>query len=128
MIPEAIEELVRYHSWINTSRVLARDHVFHGVQMREGDHVMCATYLASHDAASIPEPDRIDFHRAPIPHLGFGAGVHRCAGSHLARRELRIAVTQMLERVPPFRLREGAELAYDGGQVCLGSLPLMWDV
>ena len=126
-IPDAIEELVRYHSWINTSRMLARDHEFHGVRMREGDHVMCATYFASHDPAIIPDPERIDLSRAPNPHLGFGAGVHRCAGSHLARRELRIAVTQMLERVPPFRLKEGAELSYDGGLVCLSSLPLVWD-
>ena len=128
LIPDAIEELVRYHSWINTSRVLACDHEFHGVQMREGDHVMCATYFGSHDPATIPDPEQIDFRRAPNPHFGFGAGVHRCAGSHLARRELRIAVTQMLERVPPFRLREGAQLAYDGGLVCLGSLSLVWDV
>ena len=127
LIPDAIEELVRYHSWINTSRMLARDHEFHGVRMREGDHVMCATYFASHDPAIIPDPERIDLGRAPNPHLGFGAGVHRCAGSHLARRELRIAVTQMLERVPPFRLKEGAELSYDGGLVCLSSLPLVWD-
>ena len=56
------------------------------------------------------------------------AGVHRCAGLHLARRELRIAVTQMLEKIPPFRLQEGAELAYDGWLICLGSLPLVWDV
>ena len=127
LIPDAIEELVRYHSWINTSRMLARDHEFHGVRMREGDHVMCATYFASHDPAIIPDPERIDLGRAPNPHLGFGAGVHRCAGSHLARRELRIAVTQMLERVPTFRLKEGAELSYDGGLVCLSSLPLVWD-
>lgn len=127
LVPDAIEELVRYHSWINTSRLLARDHEFHGVRMREGDHVMCATYFASHDSAIIPDPERIDLGRAPNPHLGFGAGVHRCAGSHLARRELRIAVTQMLERVPPFRLKEGAELSYDGGLVCLSSLPLVWD-
>jgi len=128
MIPDAIEELLRYHSWINTSRVLACDHEFHGVQLKEGDHIMCATYCASHDPETIPDPDSIDLCRSPNPHFAFGAGVHRCAGSHLARRELRIAVSQMLEFIPPFRVQEDAELKYDGGLVCLGNLPLVWDV
>ncbi len=127
LIPDAIEELLRYYSWIDTSRMLARDHEFHGVQMKVGDHVMCATFCASHDPAAIPDPDQVDFCRAPNPHIAFGAGVHRCAGSHLARRELRVAVSQMLERVPLFRVRDGAQLRYDGGNLCLGSLPLVWD-
>lgn len=127
LIPDAIEELLRFHSWITTGRLLSRDHLFHGVQMKEGDRVMCATYCASHDPELVSDPDTIDLNRSPNPHFAFGAGVHRCAGSHLARRELRIAASQMLERIPQFRIRDGAELRYDGGLVALGSLPLVWD-
>lgn len=128
LIPDAIEELLRFHSWITTSRLLSQDCEFHGVQMKQGDRVMCATYSASHDPELLSDPDTIDLSRSPNPHFAFGAGVHRCAGSHLARRELRIAVSQMLERLPQFRIPAGTELRYDGGLVCLGSLPLEWDV
>ena len=35
-------------------------------------------------------------------HFSFSVGPHHCIGSHLARRELIIAVQEWLARVPPF--------------------------
>ncbi|MGE0387118.1 MAG: cytochrome P450 [Gammaproteobacteria bacterium] len=126
-IPDANEELLRYHSWISTVRTVTRDTPFHGVQLHAGDTMFILTNRGSNDPRETPHPDTVDFHRESNPHFAFGGGVHRCLGSHLARRELRVAVAQMFERVPPFRIRPGAKLRYDGGLVCLSSLPLVWD-
>ncbi len=49
-------------------------------------------------------------------HVAFGSGIHRCAGSNLARMELRVAIEEWLRRIPEFRL-EGGEVTWAGGQV-----------
>ena len=66
--------------------------------------------------------------RSPNNHIAFGAGPHRCLGSHLARRELRIALEEWHKRIPNYSLAEGADLEETGGQMGLTSLPLVWDV
>ncbi len=58
--------------------------------------------------------------------FAFGAGPHRCLGSHLARQELRVAFEMWHERIPEYRLRDGAEVLEHGGQIGLDSLPLVW--
>ena len=50
-------------------------------------------------------------------HVAFGAGIHRCAGSNLARMEMRVAIEEFLARVPDFELRDDAVVTWAGGQV-----------
>jgi cytochrome P450 len=50
-------------------------------------------------------------------HVAFGAGIHRCAGSNLARMELRVALEEWLHRIPEFHLEEGTDVTWAGGQV-----------
>jgi hypothetical protein len=50
-------------------------------------------------------------------HVAFGSGIHRCAGSNLARMELQVALEQWLERIPDFSVAEGSEITWAGGQV-----------
>ena len=50
-------------------------------------------------------------------HVAFGAGIHRCAGSNLARLELRVALQVWLERIPRFRLADPDDVTWAGGQV-----------
>jgi cytochrome P450 len=60
---------------------------------------------ANRDPAVFADPDRFDIHRAnSSQHLAFGAGVHFCPGSALARQELAIAWQVILERMEDFRL------------------------
>ena len=128
LIPDAIEESLRYHSWIPTGRLCVEDIDFHGAPMKAGDWVQTLLYGASNDPAEAPDPGQFQVPREPNRHFAFGAGVHRCAGSHLARREMRIGVRMLLERLGEFRVKPGAALRYDGGLVCLTSLPLEWAV
>ena len=128
LIPDAIEESLRWHTWIPTGRLCVKEVDFHGAKMMPGDWVQVILYGGSHDAAEQEHPGDFMVPREPNRHFAFGAGVHRCAGSHLARREMRIGVRMLLERLVEIRVKPGAELRYDGGLVCLGALPLEWAV
>lgn len=60
-------------------------------------------------------------------HWGFGGGPHRCLGSHLARMELKLVVTEWLARIPDFRLAPGyvPEITWPSPTCTLPRLPLL---
>jgi cytochrome P450 len=72
--------------------------------------------------------DKIDISQAGRGHLSFGGGIHRCLGSHLARRELRLVVEEFHKRIPEYSIRAGYEprIAWPGGTFHLESLPLVF--
>jgi len=127
LIPDALEELMRAYPIVVSGREVTRDVEFHGVQMKKGDVVSLATMLAGRDEREFPNPDVVDFGREKVSHITFAAGPHRCVGSHLARRELRIAVEEWLKRVPPFRIKPGERAVTHGvGVFGVEKLPLVW--
>jgi cytochrome P450 len=121
----AVEELLRRHSFVSTSRRVTRDAEFAGVQLRAGDRVMLSTVLASRDPGEYDDPAEVDFGRQAVRHYAFGAGPHRCVGSHLARLEMRIAFEEWHARIPDYHL-DGDPQAYGGGVMGVSSLPLRW--
>jgi cytochrome P450 len=50
------------------------------------------------------EPDVFDVGRAYNPHLAFASGFHRCVGAALARLELQLALSAIIQRLPELRL------------------------
>jgi len=126
-IPDAIEEMLRAFPIIVSSRLVTRDIEFHGVKMRAGDVISLPTMLAGRDDTEFPGSDTVDFNREHVSHITFAAGPHRCIGSHLARRELRIALETWLTKIPPFRIKPGAKAVTHGmGVYGVSSLPLEW--
>lgn len=127
LIPQAVEELLRAYPIIVSGRLVTRDIDFHGVTMKAGDVVALGTMFAGRDGREFADPDAVNFDREQINHITFAAGPHRCIGSHLARRELRIALEEWLRTVPLFRIAEG-ETAISHGLGVLGmeKLPLAW--
>ena len=101
-IEDAVEEVVRYASpVVFMRRTLTRDYTMNGQDYRQGDKVVLYYNSANRDEAVYPDPDRFDITRKPNPHVGFGApGPHYCLGAHLARRELRVMLRELLSRVP----------------------------
>ena len=75
-----------------------------------------------------PEPLSVDLRRTVNPHATFGMGIHRCLGSHLARIELRVGLQVWHERIPEYRLRDGAEILYSRSLREIAHLPLVWSV
>lgn len=127
MVPDAVEEFLRAFPVVTTARMVTEDTDLAGVRLKKGDMVTTSTLLSTRDPDEFPDPDIVDVARSPNRHNAFAFGPHRCLGSHLARRELVIAVEEFLARVPAFRLQEGARITAAGGGVMgLDTLPLVW--
>jgi cytochrome P450 len=96
--------------------------------MKRGDFVSTPLLWADRDPAAFSNPENIDFKRIDVMrHIAFGSGPHACMGSHLARRELRIALDQWLELMPPFRIaRQEKPRTYGGSVFGVDYLPLEW--
>jgi cytochrome P450 len=117
LMPVAIEELLRAYSPVTMARVVTDDLVFAGCPMKAGDRVLMNFPAANRDPEEFENADMVILERALNRHLAFGSGIHRCAGSNLARMELRVALEEWLARIPEFRLADGAEVTWAGGQV-----------
>ena len=80
--------------------------------MKKGDKVIIYWASADHDDAEFPHADRFALDRSNNRHLAFGAGPHRCAGSNLARMNMRIALGELVHRLEDIKLQEGTEIHY----------------
>jgi hypothetical protein len=119
--PEAmtlgIEELLRAYSPVTMARVVTTDIEFEGCPMHAGDKVLMNFPSANRDPEAFEHPDEVILDRAHNRHVAFGSGIHRCAGSNLARMELQVALEEWMARIPEFGLAEGEEITWAGGQV-----------
>jgi cytochrome P450 len=102
LIDGAVEEVVRYASpVVFMRRTLTRDYTMNGQDYRKDDKAVLYYYSANRDEDVFPDPERFDITRSPNPHVGFGGpGRHYCLGAHLARRELKVMLRELLTRVP----------------------------
>jgi cytochrome P450 len=123
----ASEEIVRFASASTyLSRTLTQNFELGGTPLKQGERVLLCFGAANRDPSVFPDPDRIVLDRNPVNHLGFGLGLHRCVGSHLAKLQLRVALQELLNRYRELRLDpEGTiELSSGLGQGMI-SLPLI---
>jgi cytochrome P450 len=128
LIVEAAEEILRRYTFTVPSRRVARDVEFAGLAMKEGDRLMIFLPSADLDSHEFDSPEKFDIDREKKTHIAFGAGPHRCLGSHLARVELQIVYEQMLARLPTFRLDERKAAKFRAGNIiAIDSLPIRWD-
>jgi unspecific monooxygenase len=74
------------------------------VTVEKGQKVAALLGAANRDPAVFDEPDTFLPARDPNPHLAFGAGVHFCLGSPLARMELVESLTLLGSRLPGLQL------------------------
>lgn len=107
IIPTAVEEFLRYWSVVNGGRVATRDVDIGGCQIKAGEFVMTMTSAAGRDPAQFERPHEIDLRRNPNRHIAFGAGPHRCLGSHIARMQLRVAFEEWHRSIPVYSLAPG---------------------
>ena len=113
LIPNAIEELLRYESPAPyVGRYVARDVEVLGEKIPEGSAMLFLIASANRDEARFPNGDGFDVHRRVGQHFTFGYGTHFCLGAALARLEGRVALEEILKRFPDWEVDlENAKLA-----------------
>ncbi|GAA0603618.1 cytochrome P450 [Sporichthya brevicatena] len=127
VIPAAMEEMLRAFPIIKVGREVTTDHEIGGCPVRAGEVVMLPTMAAGRDPERYPDAAKIDFDRDDVRHATFGAGPHRCIGSHLARVELAVALEEWHRRIPDYKISDVALVREKVGQaVGLETLPLVW--
>jgi cytochrome P450 len=126
IIPRAIEELLRLDPPLTAvARTAVREGEIGGQRIEPGDKVLVYWSSANRDGEEFPNSDTFDLGRSRNRQLAFGAGPHRCAGSNLARMNLRVALEELMRRLDDIRLEDDAELHYHLGVVRgLLSLPI----
>jgi hypothetical protein len=117
LLPTAVEELLRAYSPVTMARVVKEDVEFAACPMHTGDKVLLNFPAANRDPEAFPDADKVIIDREVNRHVAFGVGIHRCAGSNLARMELHVALDEWLSRIPDFRIEDSAEVTWAGGQV-----------
>jgi cytochrome P450 len=128
----AVEELLRYLSILqfDVRRTALVDVEIDGQLVAAGETVVLALPVANRDPARFADPDTLDLARPPAGHLAFGHGIHQCLGQHLARAELRIALTALFERFPDLRLAVPASEVPTRDRMAVygvDRLPVTWD-
>ncbi len=123
----AIEELLRTETPVQmVPRVVKTDFELGGVALKQGDFVTVAIGAANTDEREFTDALSVELDRAGNRHVAFGAGPHRCLGSHLARLELRVALEELHRRLPDYRVADGAELTYSPGIRQVDRLPIVF--
>lgn len=131
LMPQAVEELLRHLDIIGSlPRTATEDLEVEGQRIAKGELLMFSTEAGNRDPSVFDEPDRLDFHRDASRHLTFGHGIHTCLGAPLARLELQVVYSLLLERIPSLRLAVPAsdiKLKNDARIFGVHELPIMWD-
>jgi cytochrome P450 len=97
LMPNAVEELLRFESPIvSTMRIARQDVEVGGVSVTTGEMVILSFLGANRDPLQFDQPDRFDVRRADVRPVSFGFGIHHCVGAALARIEGAEALTELV--------------------------------
>lgn len=116
-IGRAVEEILRVEAAIIPGRRATRDVELGGVTIAEGDQLILMLCSANRDPDEFTSPNQLAIDRHPNRHISFGAGPHRCLGSHLGRLELTIALEELHRRIPDYRLIDSDPPVFHSSQV-----------
>jgi cytochrome P450 len=123
--PTAIEEILRWTTPSPSKRRTATiDVEIGGHTISAGQKVLVWEGSANRDERHFPQADEFLVSRDPNTHLSFGHGVHFCLGAHLARLEIRVALTELLGAFSSFALDGDPEWTRSNRHTGLRHLPL----
>ena len=127
LVAPFIEETLRFEPPAHlVTRITTQDVDVCGVRIPEGETVSLYLGTANRDRSRYQDPDDFDLSHSDIGHLTFGGGIHRCLGSHLARRELRLVIEEFHKAIPEYQVTPGfePEVKWPAATIRLASLPL----
>jgi cytochrome P450 len=128
-IPAFVEELLRIDTVAPMlPRMTSQDTELLGHFIPANSRVILVFGAANRDPARYGCPHEIDISQAGLGHFTFGSGVHRCLGSHLARRELKLVLEEFHKRIPDYELAPGSHPATEWPAVTLNyaEVPLVF--
>ncbi|MFB7657864.1 MULTISPECIES: cytochrome P450 [unclassified Streptomyces] len=125
LIPRAFAETLRFTPPVHMiMRQSATEVTLSGGTVPPGATVTCLIGAANRDGSRYRHPDRFDILRddlttttafsAAADHLAFALGRHFCVGALLAKAEVEIGVSQLLDAMPDMRLDDGFDTAEQG--------------
>jgi cytochrome P450 len=117
LMPVAIEEFLRFYAPVTMARLVKHDMDYLGCPMKQDDWILLGFPAANRDPDVFVDADKFIIDRAENRHVAFGLGIHRCAGSNLARLELRVALEEFIKRYPRFELVDADAVTWAQGQV-----------
>ncbi len=108
LVPSTFNEVLRYESPVHAfGRLVTKDTEIDGTLVPAGEQVAILYAAGNRDPRHYADPDAFDVRRNPVDHLGFGYGIHGCAGQGLARLEAHAVLTALITRVEAFEVGEG---------------------
>jgi cytochrome P450 len=132
LIPKVVEETLRVRSPVlGLYRTTKKPLRIGDVDIPEGARVQLLYGSANRDSSVFSHPDQFDIHRADLnKHVAFGRSIHFCLGAPLARLDIKIAVTRLLERLPNLRLKDPGGCQFNSSVVMWGPtrIELEWDI
>jgi cytochrome P450 len=117
LLSTAMEELLRAYAPVTMARLVREDMEWNGCPMKANEFVLLPFPAANRDPDAFDDADQVIIDREVNRHTAFGLGIHRCAGSHLARMELRVALEEWFRAFPVFELADPDAVRWSGGQV-----------
>ncbi len=126
----AIEELIRYISPVpGLARTVTEPCEFAGQKLSKEDRLLLLWPSANRDPEEFDTPNEFVADRKPNRHVGFGSGIHRCLGAHVARKEIKVLLQEMFRRdIPQYRLHpEKPPVWHTGDTWGVKSLPVIFE-
>jgi cytochrome P450 len=120
LIPSAIEEIARFDTSVQAFFRAATQEITIGdadsgatLQVPAGTQFLLLYASANRDETVFSNAEQFDITWSASRHLGFGFGVHFCAGAPLARKELEVAFQALTQRLPKLRLASGQTFEHE---------------
>ena len=114
LIPTAVEECLRLGPSLTAQRrVCTSDAEIGGVRIPTGARVLVALASGNCDAEAFTASESFDIRREDASHhVTFGFGAHLCLGAPLARLQMRVALEELVRRLPHLRLVPDQAIEY----------------
>jgi cytochrome P450 len=120
-----VEELLRWETPVMfVARTATTDTSLGGCPISAGQRIYALLGSANLDPAEFPDADKVCPHREVNRHFSFGAGIHRCFGSHLARMQLSVALKEWHARIPNYSVSRRVDLGFTPGVRTVDRFPM----
>jgi cytochrome P450 len=107
LVPDAFLEGLRLDTPTqHLGRTVIKEVEFRGKLLKPGQRCMFMWASANRDEAEFDAPDDYRMKRCPQRMLAFGHGVHACLGKHVALMEARVALEEVMRRLPDYEIDE----------------------